>query len=124
MSDQDMPKDLFDMLALSRMLAEVSTKNAEMAAQSSKVFADELQRFRAWEAILYLFFARYYVNKEDAIRVAAADRDLLADRYRQHEAGEEIAQQVEFIYKGITAFIEAGLRHKAEEVASPIEYDN
>jgi hypothetical protein len=128
MSDQDTPKELFDMLALFPMLIEGATKNAEMAAHSSRVFADELLRFRAWETVLYLFFARYYVGKEDAIMSALADRDLLANMCRQHGGGEEVAQQIEAIYKSIAALVETGLRHKAEsrpdDGASPSEHIN
>jgi hypothetical protein len=109
-------------------LMEIFERGLQLNADSTEKIADEIMRLRAWEAILYLFFSRYYSVKDDPIRAAAADRDFLTNQYREHAKSEEGAQQVEGIYKTLATLIEAGQRYKAtlsqEDVADPPEHVN
>jgi hypothetical protein len=65
-------------------------------------------RFRAWEALLYLFFARYYIEKPDPIGAATLDRDFLADQHRKFAQDEAGAQDIIKLYDAIFTYIKAG----------------
>ncbi len=109
-------------------LMEAFSRSLELSTDSTGKIADEIMRLRAWEAILYLFFSRYYSTKDDPIGAAATDRDFLTNQYREHAESEEGAQQVEGIYKTLMTLIESGQRYKAtlsqEDVADPPEHVN
>jgi hypothetical protein len=80
----------------------------ERVAEVTKGFGEELTRFRAWEALLYLFFARYYIEKPDPIRAATLDRDFLADQRRKFAQDEAGAQDIIKLYDAIFTYIKAG----------------
>jgi hypothetical protein len=102
-----------------KVLMEAFTKNidahteaTELTAESMEMIASELMRFRAWEALLYLFFARYYSGMNNPITAATWDRDFFVQRYKELQS-EDGAQIVEGIFKAIISMIEAGQEHKA-----------
>ncbi len=97
-------------------LAEALTQVAESQAETTRLIADELVVARGWHLILNLLTARYYLTKDDPLRLAAHDCAFLADLQRKHGNSEETAVAVEKIYKALTTLIEAGLRERG---ASP-----
>ncbi len=84
----------------------------EPMVEGTKKIVDELMRFRAWESLLYLFFARYYSGKDDPTAAAMADRDLLASHRREFAQDEEGAQQIERLFQAVFTLIKAGQDHK------------
>ena len=64
----------------------------------------------------YLFFARYYLGKEDPVASAIADRDFLADSYRKHGKNDEGVKLVEGLHQSIVNIIQTSLEHTAESL--------
>ncbi len=93
--------------------AKMAAQAAEGLLESTKVFTGELMRFRAWESVLYLFFARYYSRLDDPMGAATWDRDFLAGRRRELADDEEGARGIEALYQSLFVMIEAGQRHKS-----------
>ncbi len=97
-------------------LAEFAESVTETAKTFSGGFAkltDEVMRFRAWESVLYLFFARHYSRLDDPMGAATWDRDFLADQRRKLAQDEEGARGIEALYQSLFVLIEAGQRHKS-----------
>lgn len=93
--------------------AETNVQMAKLLAETSQIFANELGRFRAWESVLYLFFARYYFGKADPISAATYDRDFLAG-LRRESAGDEVgAQDIEQLYGVLFTMVKAAQQHSA-----------
>jgi hypothetical protein len=88
-----------------RALVEAMVRNVEANTEGNRIVADELLRLRAWQDILSLFFARYYLNMEDTSGVLNSDRDFLATTQRKH-GSEDVAVQVESIYQVFATLIE------------------
>jgi hypothetical protein len=98
-------------------MADEQPKEKGDIADGMGKLVDEVLRFRAWESLLYLFFARYYSGMSDSTAAATWDRDFLADLRRRLAQDEEGAQDIEGIYKHILAMIETGRRRKTESGA-------
>lgn len=92
-------------------MAETNAETAKLFAETSEIFANELRRFRAWEALLYLFFARYYFGKDDPVGLATKDREYLAGQRRELAQDEEGAKDIERIYEVLFKLIDAAQRH-------------
>jgi hypothetical protein len=89
-------------------MADEQPKEKGDIADGMGKLVDEVLRFRAWEALLYLFFARYYSGKEDSIGAATWDRDFLASQRRKLAQDEDGALRIEEIYRVLFLMIEAG----------------
>jgi hypothetical protein len=74
---------------------------------------DETMRFRAWESLLYLFFARYYIDKPDPMAAIEYDRDFLANLRRDIAQDEDGAKQIEALFDVITTMVEQGQKLQA-----------
>lgn len=98
--------------------SKASLMVSQTLAANSEVFIKELRRFRACEALLYLFFARYYIEKADPIAAATFDRDFLAGQHRKYAQDEAGAQDIEHLYDPIFTYINAGLEAKHSRVKS------
>jgi hypothetical protein len=96
--------------------AEVIERNIQtldLVAAGMERLIDRVKRHDAWESILYLFFARYYLGRDDPAGAATHDRDFLAGCHRKHGQDEEGAREVEAIYKTIFVLIETAQRHQS-----------
>lgn len=74
---------------------------------------EELTRFRAWEAVLYLFFGRYYFGKADPVGAATHDRDFLAGQRREIAQDEPGAKDIEHLYDVLFTLIRAAQEHSS-----------
>jgi hypothetical protein len=93
-------------------MAEDEEGRAGEAADGLNKLIDTVQRFRAWESLLVLFFARYYMGESNPIEAAMRDRDFLVG---QHTANgdPEGARAVEKNYEALRAYIKAALDVRA-----------
>jgi hypothetical protein len=107
---------------------DMLARSAEMTAELSEKTTEELMQLRAWQAILYLFFTRYYLDKADAKGSAIADRDLLAGWYRELANDEDGARRIDAIYETLLTTIETcqqqDLAASQAESEEPPEYSH
>jgi hypothetical protein len=96
---------------------------AESQARMAELFGNELTRFRAWECLLYLFFTRYYLKKENPLGLIKSDQDFLTNTLRGDGQYEETAKQIEKIYSQIGEMV---MNYRQSEIESndATEYNN
>src|SRR4051812_12339058 len=87
-------------------LLNAFTQATDMQTKAMGIVGDEINQWRAWASVLYLFFTRYYVEKEDPIGLLQSDRDFLANSWRKHGDNEEVAGNVEKIYQTLTGLVQ------------------
>lgn len=121
-TDEQLEQLFASLMQMVEANSQSSLTVAENLAATSDVFSRELRRFRAFEALLYLFFARYYVDKGDPIGAATWDRDFLADQRRKYAQDEDGAQDIIKLYDPIFTYIKAGL--EAKQVKASGEEDD
>ena len=100
---------------------DLLSQGQQQFSDAVKIFGEELMRFRAWEALLHLFFARYYTEKMDPVGAATWDRDFLADQRRKFARDEAGARDIIKVYDAIFAYIKAGQEAKYSKANSEEE---
>ncbi len=114
-----------------RQLAElisVFTKTTNMQTEAIEKVGDEIMKWRAWASVLYLFFTRYYLEKEDPIGLLQSDREFLVNCWKEHGHSVEVAGNIEEIYQTLTGLVQNQLRYKEEtrqeDSEDPLKYNN
>ena len=94
------------------------------SARTAELFAQEATRLRAWECLLFVFFTRYYLEKENPISLANSDRDFLTTRIRSDDKHEHVAEQIEVLFGKIVELIQNYQSSGSESLDLTSDYDN
>jgi hypothetical protein len=84
---------------VSRALANITDQIEQMASDHA--------RFRIWESMLYLLFARHYRSMPEPLAEAFRDRAYLLEYYNRMLAGPNYEASLTKIFENLTKMVES-----------------